>query len=221
MNLKIRGKLIYDQGLTRVDLDLSSRVSKIFKTALYQLKGEHDIDVTFVKQIRNHGIEVLPRILVNLFQVNGPKPEKLSEAQIDKIVNIMLQQSSKHKFDGFVIECGWLSFISLDPASHVENIKDLFIPTLISVSKKFKAKAARSLLILVIPPISRFGSQYFSDEHFKLLKTSFDYFSLMTYDFQYDPKSPYYIHDKTVHPNAPYTWVESSVNSILRVPSGF
>ena len=186
-----------------------------------QLQGQHDIDLKFLKELQNspNNVKVLPRILIDMYKVKNGKLEDRND--IDKTVGkVIVETIEKYGFDGFVIECGWLAYLSIK--KDMESIDKFFVPNLIKLSKYVRENYKKSkktkkplTIILVIPPISRTGFRYFTDQHFEKLRHDFDYFSLMTYDFQYTKHEPYYPEDKTIHPNAPLTWVKSSVTDII------
>ncbi|EGD81359.1 chitinase domain containing 1 isoform 2, partial [Salpingoeca rosetta] len=164
----------------------------------FVVNGEHDIDLGWVADVRrpapgtNRVAKVVPRILVEgpaMMSVLSPNRDKQQE-----VLSKLLDVCSRNKFDGLVLEL-W-SRLQISP-----EIRSALTQLVSFLGDGMRRNNLE--LILVVPPVS----SSFGHADFDKLASTVSYFSINTYD---------YSAGGTAGPNAPYKWVRSTLETLLR-----
>ncbi|XP_037961205.1 chitinase domain-containing protein 1 isoform X2 [Teleopsis dalmanni] len=173
----------------------------IKKGDLYELAGKHDIDSSWVRDVRrkkksgNSSIKFFPRLLFDKFTERDISL-LLSLEKERRIVNELIANTCKeHDFDGIVLEL-WSQLAG--------RVDDQFIYKIVlDMAKYLKTKNLN--LILVIPPFREKLPNLFQEKHLDQLYQDVYAFSLMTYDYSSVQRPG---------ANSPLPWIRAAIEKI-------
>lgn len=175
------------------------------KNGKLQILGAHDIDASWIKEVRNKNtnIKIMPRLLFEDWSANALSSLFTTKEKLYNLVNFISDFVGKKSFDGLVLEI-WSQF-----GGHYKRELTGLIKELGEVMM-----ARRQKLILVVPPslASKESTGIFLKEDFDLLAPMVDGFSLMTYDY------PHYYKPGPV---APYDWIRECVLALVPEKNSF
>lgn len=160
----------------------------------YSIAGTHDIDSTWVKEVKKTGAKLVPRILFDSW-LPSQIQELIEPAARDKAINLIVNIVKKHSFDGIVLE-GWLQLVG---SGHVNLAVDFITQLSLKMADLDKD------LILVVPPL-RGEQTIFGSTHFDRLADIVTAFSVMTYDYSSHQRNP--------GPTSPLNWVKECVEAL-------
>lgn len=164
----------------------------------YEVTGTHDVDVGWMKAVKENGaasnVKIVPRVLFDNWSGNEFVTLLSNNNEIEALAKTLVKAAQKWNFDGFVVEV-WSVL-----AGRVKN------NLLVNLMKTIGGILTHNSLdyIITIPP-KRGEDFHFTDEEFEQLKDDVTAFSLMTYDYS------------NIHrpgPNAPLKWVEDCIQSL-------
>ena len=173
----------------------------------YQLKGTHDLDQTWINQVKNNSFDkslFVPRLIFDNLQTKDLHAIFNEESEKSAIAEILVKNALLYNFDGYTFEI----YSQLGSNSKTEIYHLLY-----DISQILHENDKK--MIVVIPPsvkveLNKNGQEKisylkgaFNKDDFDLLKDIVDHFSLMTYD--YSSQVGY------VGANAPYFWVKKNV----------
>lgn len=162
----------------------------------YELKGTHDVDKGWMKDVRkggaDRGVKILPRVLFDDWTNEDYFNLFTSIEEKEAIAKAFITACRTYKFDGLVVEV-WSQLIGrLDQSFLIDLIKTV----------GDKMKASNLDFILVTPPYRALQQELFTKENFDELYDHVTAFSLMSYDFS-TPQKP--------GPNSPLYWVKKCI----------
>lgn len=165
----------------------------------YTLTGTHDIDSSWIDQVKqnsNNTASLVPRILFEKLKMEDLHALFNDEKEIDALAKMLVDKSLEYKFDGYVFEI----YLQLGgQGKHEINHLLTDLANTLHENNKF--------LILVIPPpitnIDKPGRAIFDKDDFDQLKDHIDGFSIMTYDYS--------SHNAIISANSPINWVEKNI----------
>jgi len=198
----------YDNSKTFVNkLDIISPVwLQIERTGRlkYQLKGTHDIDANWMKDVRkksDKNLEFLPRILFENLKMEDLNAMFTSEEELVALGDYLSKKAVDYNFDGYTFEV--LNQLNGHSKPQVNHMIIHIADALHSVKRKLALVISPPVTIDLSNPKEQHVTHGFNKEDFDQLKDTIDYFSLMTYDYTQ------YI--KKVGPNAPLEWVKTNI----------
>ncbi|KAL2892037.1 Chitinase domain-containing protein 1 [Bienertia sinuspersici] len=186
--------------LSPVWYDLKSQGTKL------ALEGRHNADTGWMSELRLRGnAQVLPRVVLEAV----PKTLLRNKKQRDKAIKLIITECKDMGYDGIVLESWsrWAAYGVLHDAS-MRIMALQFVKQLGDALHNVNKNGQSLQLVYVIGPPNPEMLQVhdFGPEDLHTLSDSVDGFSLMTYDYS----SPY-----NPGPNAPLTWVHSTVKALL------
>uniref|UniRef100_A0A0K2U8M9 Chitinase domain-containing protein 1 n=1 Tax=Lepeophtheirus salmonis TaxID=72036 RepID=A0A0K2U8M9_LEPSM len=160
------------------------------------LEGLHDIDKNWIKELRPS--KVLPRVIFDKWEAKDYMELFQNRRRSRKIGDILSEFCMANDLDGVVLEV-W-SQLGGQARKELSDVLKI-------ISKVIRGN--NKLVVLVIPPAvydtDNKKKGFFEKNDFEGLAHSFDYFSLMTYDYS-NPYRP--------GPNAPLAWVRKCIELI-------
>lgn len=142
----------------------------------YEVTGTHDVDVGWMKAVKENGaasnVKIVPRVLFDNWSGNEFVTLLSNNNEIEALAKTLVKAAQKWNFDGFVVEV-WSVL-----AGRVKN------NLLVNLMKTIGGILTHNSLdyIITIPP-KRGEDFHFTDEEFEQLKDDVTAFSLMTYDY--------------------------------------
>jgi len=159
----------------------------------YIIGGTHDIDKNWIADVKNKNALVVPRVLFDKWTSEDYIRLFSDTKRADAISRLLMSVIKENHFDGIVLEL-W-SQLGGQAKPQLTNV-------IRTIGKKIRSKGKK--FILVIPPPIYAGNVrgMFSEEDFRNLVSSVDFFSLMTYDYS-SLSNP--------GPNSPYNWIKNCI----------
>lgn len=162
----------------------------------YAVAGLHDVDRSWLSEVRSagseSGVRILPRVMFERFSPEGYMALFQSHSEMKRVAKLIAKTVEENGFDGAVLEI-WSQFGGMMRPELKRLVRE------VAGELRHDGKT----FVLVIPPVTSGGM--FEEADFRDLVDSVDFFSLMTYDYS-NPQRP--------GPNSPISWVEKCVKSI-------
>jgi chitinase domain-containing protein 1 len=173
--------------------------------------GKHDIDQGWIREVKSlakvNVPKFVPRIIFEGF-TDEDWLEILKKGNLrNKIAEKLCEVINENQFDGLVLEYYGEAYYRIQRATKT-HVVDF---TIQEFSKELADKIHRHTskeAILVISP----WANMFNPDDLAILSQSFDYFSVMTYDYSSGGFGK-------IGANSPLPWIESVVDQYRKVPS--
>ena len=146
----------------------------------YAVAGLHDVDASWLREVRTSGSEsgvrILPRVMFERFSPEGYMALFQSHTEMKRVAKLVAATVRENGFDGVVLEV-WSQFGGMMRPELKRLVRE------IAGELRHDGKT----FVLVVPPVTSGGM--FEAADFKDLVDSVDFFSLMTYDYS-NPQRP-------------------------------
>ena len=146
----------------------------------YAVAGLHDVDQSWLREVRSSGREsgarILPRVMFERFGPDDYMALFQSHAEMKRVARLIAATVEENGFDGAVLEV-WSQFGGMMRPELKRLVRE------IAGELRHDGKT----FVLVVPPVTSGGM--FEEADFKDLVDSVDFFSLMTYDYS-NPQRP-------------------------------
>ena len=146
----------------------------------YAVAGLHDVDQSWLREVRSSGREsgvlILPRVMFERFDPESYMALFQSHAEMKRVAKLIAATVEENGFDGAVLEI-WSQFGGMMRPELKRLVRE------IAGELRHDGKT----FVLVIPPVTNGGM--FEEADFRDLVDSVDFFSLMTYDYS-NPQRP-------------------------------
>ena len=146
----------------------------------YAVAGLHDVDQSWLREVRSSGSEsgvrILPRVMFERFGPESYMALFQSHVEMKRVAKLIAATVEENGFDGAVLEI-WSQFGGMMRPELKRLVRE------IAGELRHDGKT----FVLVIPPVTNGGM--FEEADFRDLVDSVDFFSLMTYDYS-NPQRP-------------------------------
>ncbi|XP_003745077.1 chitinase domain-containing protein 1 [Galendromus occidentalis] len=171
----------------------------------FVISGQHDVDRGWIREVRDTGAKMLPRVLFEGWSPQQILDVSSSAGRTSSLGKVLTKLAHENDFDGYVFEL-WSQYNYSGKLANalIKIIRGLYEPL----------RSSELALILVIPPplYDDNVQGMFSRSHFEQLRDHVTAFSLMTYDYS-SPQRP--------GPNSPIQWVRKCVESLQPTESEY
>ncbi|KAF6019658.1 CHID1 [Bugula neritina] len=165
----------------------------------FEILGGHDIDSGWaIEVMQGRDNLMVPRVLFDKWSLKDYENLFSREEFMAKCAKVITSFIKKHNFAGITLEL-WNQMptsMQMDATHFIIDLSEIL------------HKAEKSLT-LIIPPLAVQPSSrvpQFTKENFEELKSSVDYFNIMTYD--------YHMQSSVAGPISPIKWIEESITAI-------
>ena len=146
----------------------------------YAVAGLHDVDRSWLSEVRSagseSGVRILPRVMFERFSPEGYMALFQSHSEMKRVAKLIAKTVEENGFDGAVLEI-WSQFGGMMRPELKRLVRE------VAGELRHDGKT----FVLVIPPVTSGGM--FEEADFRDLVDSVDFFSLMTYDYS-NPQRP-------------------------------
>ncbi|XP_022687170.1 chitinase domain-containing protein 1-like isoform X2 [Varroa jacobsoni] len=167
-------------------------------SSAFVISGRHDIDSGWIRDVRDTGAKMLPRVLFEGWTPQQIRDLSMSSGKLVTLGKVLTKFARENNFDGYVFEL-WSHY------SYGGRLTDVLIAIIRGLYSSLQNDSL-SLVLVIPPPLYDDIPGMFSRDHFDNLKDHVTSFSLMTYDYS-NPQRP--------GPNAPLSWMRQCVEHLV------